>query len=138
MGWFGFLLLLLIFAGGVYFYQKLLSIEHEIRREQAESRPVAQSSPGDDVVKPEVAPPIFKEQVKLEPAVPDTRNNRPTNLEDGLLKVVTELPGLLQTEIYALFPGEERKRLQTLLLQLDRNGVIRREKKKSSYRVFPV
>ncbi|HKJ04974.1 MAG TPA: hypothetical protein VJ974_05200 [Geopsychrobacteraceae bacterium] len=138
MGWFGFLLLLLMVAGGVYFYQKLLSIEREILQERAVPKPEAQSIPGDNVVEPEVAPPIFKEQVKLEPAVPDDNVDGPTNLEDALIKVVTDLPGLLQTELYELFPGEERKRLQALLLQLDRKGVIRREKKKSSYRVFPV
>jgi hypothetical protein len=44
---------------------------------------------------------------------------------------------MLQTELYELFPGEERKQLQALLLKMDRNGVIRREKKENSYRVFP-
>jgi len=139
MGWFWFLLLLVVVAGGIYLYQKLLAIEQEIRREQVAPTPVRQDEPGDEVVKPEVAPPIFKEQVKLEPAVPDNDDSsEPVSLEDGLLKVVTDLPGLLQTELYALFPGEERKRLQALLLRLDNKGVIRREKKKSSYRVFPV
>lgn len=139
MGWFWFLLLLVVVAGGIYLYQKLLAIEQEIRREQYNPTPVSTEESGDEVVKAEVAPPIFKEQVKLEPAVPDDNEDSESGgLEEGLLKVVTDLPGLLQTELYALFPGEERKRLQALLLRLDRKGLIKREKKKSSYRVFPV
>ena len=90
------------------------------------------------MVKPEVAPPIFKEQVKLEPDEQSGEESaEPATLEESLLKVITELPGLLQTELYSLFSGEERKRLQALLLKLDRKGIIRREKKNSSYRVFP-
>lgn len=139
MGWFWFLLLLVVVAGGIYLYQKLLGIEQEIRREQVPPTQTIQDESGDEVVKPEVAPPIFKEQVKLEPAVMDSEeSSEPASLEEGLLKVVTDLPGLLQTELYALFPGEERKRLQALLLRLDNKGLIKREKKKNSYRVFPV
>ncbi|MDT8420373.1 MAG: hypothetical protein RQ754_08075 [Desulfuromonadales bacterium] len=135
MGWFGFLLLLVVVAGGIYFYQKLLVIEQEIRREHAElhARPY---DPADAVVKPEVAPPIFREQVRLEPDSAEDEEKEPVSLEEALLKVINDLPGLLQTELYALFPGEERKRLQAILLRLDRDGKIKREKKKSSYRVF--
>lgn len=136
MGW--FLLLLIVVAGGIFFYQKLLAIEQEIRREQPDFVPIRQDDSANEVVKPEVSPPIFKEQVKLEPDMSEgAESSEPTSLEDGLLKVVNDLPGLLQTELYELFPAEERKRLQTLLLRLDRDGVIKREKKNSSYRVFP-
>ena len=61
----------------------------------------------------------------------------PLSRDEALLKVINDLPGLLQTELYELFPGEERKRLQGLLLRLDQQGAVRREKKKGSYRVFP-
>lgn len=135
MGWFGFLLLLAVIAGGIYFYQKLQAIEQEIRREQNLQQTQEKPEPLPKVVRAEVAPPIFKEQVELETMEEDS--GEPLSLEESLLKVINDLPGLLQTELYALFPGEEKKRLQGLLLQFDRDGVIRREKKKNSYRVFP-
>jgi hypothetical protein len=136
MGWLWFLLLVVV-AGGIYLYWKLSAMEREIRREQATARSIPDES-GDEVVKPDVAPPIFKEQVKLEPAEPDEEEAAaPGTLEEGLLRMITELPGMLQTELYELFPGEERKQLQALLLKMDRNGVIRRERKENSYRVFP-
>ncbi|PLX89371.1 MAG: hypothetical protein C0618_01340 [Desulfuromonas sp.] len=139
MAWFWFFLFLIVVAGGLYFYQKLIALEQEIRREKGAPPPPPRDDSGNDVVKPEVAPPIFKEQVQLEPTETDDESSalQSDNLEDGLLKVVSDLPGLVQTEIYELFPEEERKRVQALLLKLDRDGKIRREKKKSSYRVFP-
>jgi len=47
-------------------------------------------------------------------------------------------PGLLQTEMYKHFPHEKRKNLQGILLQLDNEKVLRREKDGNSYRLFPV
>lgn len=143
MGWFWFLVFLALVAGGIYLYQKLLAIEQEIRREQADElrrleKEKVEADTADEIVKPDVAPPIFREQVKLEPASDADENSAtPVTLEEGLMKVINDLPGLMQTELYALFPGEEKKNLQGLLLKLDRKGVIRREKKKNSYRVFP-
>ena len=45
---------------------------------------------------------------------------------------------MLQTEIYKLFPHENRKHLQATLLQLDKEKVLRREKQGNSYRLFPI
>jgi len=44
---------------------------------------------------------------------------------------------MLQTELYALLPALSRKRLQELLLRLDRQGVVKRAPEKGSYRLFP-
>lgn len=133
MGWFWFLLFLVVVAGGIYLYQRLLAIEQEIRQEQqAQTTEKSNETP---VVK--VAPVIepIKEGIT---SSEQEESDEPVSLEESLLTVINDLPGLLQTELYALFPDSERKKLQTLLLKLDRNGLIRREKKNSSYRVFPV
>lgn len=133
MGWFWFLLFLVVVAGGIYLYQRLLAIEQEIRQEQqAQTTEKSNETP---VVK--VAPVIepIKEGIT---SSEQEESDEPVSLEESLLTVINDLPGLLQTELYALFPDRERKKLQTLLLKLDRNGLIRREKKNSSYRVFPV
>jgi len=55
-----------------------------------------------------------------------------------VLQRVMEQPGIMQTEIYGLFPKENRKHLQATLLQLDKEKVLRREKEGNSYRLFPV
>lgn len=133
MGWFWFLLFLVVVAGGIYLYQRLLAIEQEIRQEQqAQTTEKSNETP---VVK--VAPVVepIKEGIT---SSEQEESDEPVSLEESLLTVINDLPGLLQTELYALFPDSERKKLQTLLLKLDRNGLIRREKKNSSYRVFPV
>lgn len=133
MGWFWFLLFLVVVAGGIYLYQRLLSIEQEIRQEhKAQAEEVKEE---EIVIKtPPVVEPI-KEGVD---STASDEVDEPVSLEESLLTVINDLPGLLQTELYALFPDSERKKLQALLLKLDRKGLIRREKKNSSYRVFPV
>lgn len=53
-----------------------------------------------------------------------------------LVQRISQKPGLRQTELYRQFPRENRKNLQAALLQLDREGAIRRQKEGSSYRLF--
>ncbi|MBN2645886.1 MAG: hypothetical protein JXR59_10500 [Desulfuromonadaceae bacterium] len=54
-----------------------------------------------------------------------------------LLQRIKEKPGLMQVELYKQFPHENRKQLQATLLQLDRDALVRREKKGSSYQLYP-
>ena len=53
-----------------------------------------------------------------------------------ILDKVCRIPGILQTELYSMFPDENRKNLQATLLQMDRDGKLRREREGSSYRLF--
>jgi hypothetical protein len=55
-----------------------------------------------------------------------------------MLQRVVKKPGILQVELYKAFPREKRKHLQTTLLQLDKDQLLRREKEGNSYRLFPV
>lgn len=58
-------------------------------------------------------------------------------LQRQILLQMMDVPGILQTELYKLFPHENRKHLQATLLQMDRDNVLRRDKIGSSYRLFP-
>lgn len=60
----------------------------------------------------------------------------PDTLEAQIVALVSRTPGILQTEIYTNFPDENRKNLQAILLQMDRDGALRREREGSTYRLF--
>ncbi|MEA3464992.1 MAG: hypothetical protein U9R29_03105 [Thermodesulfobacteriota bacterium] len=59
-------------------------------------------------------------------------------LQHLVVQRVTESPGILQTELYKLFPHDNSKHLQTMLLQLDKENILRRDKDGNSYRLFPI
>ena len=105
MGW---LIALLLIAGGVVAYRYLVTVEAEIRAEIA----AAES----DVSTPATDP------------VPDSR----------FIKLVIDRPGILQTDIYKEFPGVDRKQIQKELLELDRSGRISRRKLGNSYQLYPL
>lgn len=62
----------------------------------------------------------------------------PDALETQIVALVTRTPGILQTDIYSKFPHENRKNLQAVLLQMDKDGALRREREGSTYRIFVV
>lgn len=62
----------------------------------------------------------------------------PDPLNAQLVASVSRSPGILQTEIYTQFPEESRKNIQAALLEMDRDGVLRREREGSTYRLFVV
>jgi hypothetical protein len=66
----------------------------------------------------------------------DTDAAEPDVLDAQIIAQVSRTPGILQTEIYSRFPDENRKSLQAVLLQMDRDGVLQREREGSSYRLF--
>ena len=53
------------------------------------------------------------------------------------MRLISAQPGLVQTDLYSRISGFNRKQIQQSLLEMDRQGVIRREKLKGSYRIFP-
>ena len=122
-------------AAGYYGVRRLKDIEREIRDE---SRPSPQSSPAVAVkvtevkpVVPKSAPPKAAARPKPAPAGPEK------SLEEKLLQKVNQNSGLLQTDLYDLFPDQDRKAMQALLLKMTKEGAISREKEKSTFRVFP-
>ena len=130
MNLFFILLLIAFIAAGYYVYQRLLKVEREIRADQH-----ALVEEDDSVIKSDlepVAPEPAQKVAESDPIAEDV------GLNDQIMLVVEASPGLAQAEIYDKFPGTDRRELQKLLRQLDQTGQLRREKKGSSYRIYPL
>lgn len=139
---FWFIVLLLLAGAGFYFYQKMMEIEREIRAEQdagqasaggaaspaSKPEPV-QDEPSDSQI---VTPEVDKMTTKVVPVA-----DASLSLEDEILAAIKNLPGVKQTEIYASFADVNKKQLQQLLKELADGGKINREKKGSSYLLYP-
>ena len=144
---FWIIVLLLLAGAGFYFYQKMMEIEKEIRAEQdpdsgsaetvTETKPekvaVEQEAPEEAVVdSPIVTPEVEKMTSKAEPVADDS-----LSLEGEILAAVKNLPGVKQTEIYTSFADVNKKQLQQMLKEMDDDGKLKREKKGSSYLLYP-
>ncbi len=139
---FWFIVLLLLAGAGFYFYQKLMKIEREIRAEQETE--AARAAAAKDV-KPEKkaveAEPAKAAPVKAEPsaaAAPAVEPAEDSELKSRIVAAVAGQPGLKQTELYAKFADINKKQMQQILKEMADNGALKREKKGSSYQVFPV
>ncbi len=142
------IVLLLLAGAGFYFYQKMMEIEKEIRAEQdaaqlsgdkkqakadkEESAVAAEAEAQGAVDPPVVTPEVEKMAAKAEPVV-----NESQSLEGEILAAVKNLPGVKQTEIYTSFADINKKQLQLLLKEMDDSGKLKREKKGSSYLLYP-
>ena len=112
MGWIALLLLVGVVAAGYYGYRRLRQLEQEIRREIAAAE--TETETGQDSGTPDE---------------PDQ------GLVERVQQQVRERAGLLQTELYELFPGEGRRALQELLRRLEREGTLVRTKEGGTYRL---
>ncbi|WP_020676553.1 hypothetical protein [Geopsychrobacter electrodiphilus] len=128
MHWFMLLLLATLIAGGYYVYQRLLTIEREIREEQ-------------NLVSDQHEEHSFVETPPFDASTPEKAPIVTTTEEDlgvEILAFVALNPGLSQAEVYARFPDSDRRELQKRLRKFDQAGSVRREKEGSSYRLYPV
>jgi len=123
MGWFGLLVLVALAVFGWVAFRELKQMESAILRD-IEAKNAATVSARDN----RTETPVAQGEVG---AVEDM------SLEGLLVRFVSERPGLVQTDIYAQLSGFNRKQIQQALLELDRRGVVRREKHRGSYQVFP-
>lgn len=135
---FWFIVLLLLAGAGFYFYQKMVTIEREIRAEQGGERaPVVEPKAPDDKQEdasdsPIVTPEVEKMTAKVEPVADES-----LSLADEILAAVGNLPGVKQTELYSSFSDVDKKDLQKLLKELADSGQLKREKKGSSFILYP-
>lgn len=107
-------------------YRKLQAIEEDLRQEVAGGSLLGkEAKTGGEVVE--------KPAVVTRPESVES----PANLEARILRRVKEQPGILQTEIYGLFPGEKRRLLQEHLKGMDRAGVLKRVKEGGTYKLLP-
>jgi hypothetical protein len=127
MGSMGLILLLLLVGFGWFAYRELKLMETDILRDiELKNMAVATeaannaSLPQEEVI------------LKVAESVPE-----PVPLSGRLLNVIADQPGIMQTDIYSQLPDYRKKQLQQTLQEMERIGVIRREKAKGSYRLFP-
>lgn len=126
------ILFLALFCAGYYFYKRLVTIEREIRATQ--QRKVDEP----ELPKVSEAPAVETPEVETPEVEQDAQLNAAENLLEDLLATVRETPGLAQLELYRHFADRDRRELQKMLRELDHQGRLRREKKGSSYRLFPL
>lgn len=148
---FWFIALLLLAGAGFYFYQKMMDIEREIRAEQESAQPSSVVEPAadsatDDSVEPAAAgteddemidSPIVTPEVEQMTAKAEPVEDKAMSLEDELLAAVANLPGIKQTQLYESFADVSRKQLQTLIKELADEGRLKREKKGSTFLLYP-
>ena len=134
---FWFIVLLLVVGAGFYFYQKMKSIEREIYAEQKiESAP---DTTAQEAEKPPVDIPqttVFDTESKLSTVAQEV--SEPATLEVSILAEVANQPGLKQTDLYPLFAATDKKQLQRLLKEMADAGRLKREKKSSTYLLYPI
>lgn len=132
MGFWSFLLLVILILAGVMLYHRLQKIEREIRAELEEK---AEKAAEKAAYSPSDVRPLAPVQEPKTPA--NSVGVKPTKVEKLLLAAVKAQPGLMQTTLYKQIPGQSPKVLQELLRKMDQAGKIKREKAKGSYQVFP-
>ena len=137
---FCFIVFLLLVGAGFYFYQKLRAIEAEIRAERKDESvhcPVSQGSVAANaeknvfeaeatVVVSEAKPKVDSKSINAEIA----------GNEAAIIAVVKKQAGMKQTELYTLLADINKKQLQQTVKDMADNGVLRREKKGSSYLLY--
>ena len=123
MSWFGLLVLLGLAVFGWFAFRELKMMESEILRD-IEAKNAANEQPQDDS---DLTEPV---RTVVTPVAD-------TSLAGQLARLISAQPGLVQTDLYSRMSGFNRRQIQQALLEMDRQGVIRREKLKGSYRIFP-
>jgi hypothetical protein len=128
MSWFLLLFLIALAAGGWYLYQRLLTIEREIRQEQRQAAAEAKQDSAPADLAPDSS--VEKNGAVQAPAGED--------LNRSILAFVALNQGLPQAELYTQFPANDRRELQKRLRELEQSGRLRREKEGSTYRLYPL
>ena len=128
----GWLLLALVAVAAYLGYRKLQEIERDLRRELAEQ---AQQTVKP---KPPPSPPPDTEPQPTRPSqapLPETFPALSSALRVRILEQVKMHPGLIQTELYSLLGDVPRRRLQAELLEMAREGLLKRQPVQGSYRL---
>ena len=110
-------------AAGYYGFRRLQRLERDIRHEVGREGEVQ----GSGAVDPEDSRPKTARKPKV----------APPSLEEQITRRVTENPAILQTELYTVFPEENRRTLQEMLRKMEREGGLKRTKEGGTYRLFP-
>lgn len=132
MGFWLFIVLLIVIGGGIYFCHRLKQIEEEIRLDLG-----VEADQSGEAAKPEPGPVPDRESTPESAVAAVNGPEAPATVADRLMAVVTESPGILQTEVYTRFADLSRKQLQEELRALAAAGRLERVKQGASYQLFP-
>ncbi len=141
---FCFIVFLLLVGAGFYFYQKLKAIEAEIRAERKDEN--VHCSVNQDTVVADSDNNVFEAEsetdvVELEPTtetVSEPIEDEMTSTEVAIVAAVEKQSGMKQTALYPLFADISKKQLQQMIKDMNDKGLLRREKKGSSYLLYIV
>lgn len=62
-------------------------------------------------------------------------NEAMDGIDEKLIQIINDSPGILQKDLYALFTPLVKKEIQSTLYQLDKNSLIQREKVGNTYKL---
>lgn len=62
-------------------------------------------------------------------------NEAMDGIDEKIIQIINESPGILQKDLYVLFTPLVKKEIQSILYQLDENGLIQREKAGNTYKL---
>ena len=132
---FWFVVLLLFVGAGFYFYQKMMTIEREIRAEQEVEKAHTAKEKGTEKQTEETPQStVFDSEGSFPPAVSEVVEA--TTLEETILAEVLKKPGIKQTDLYPLFADTNKKQLQQLIKKMADTKTLRREKQGSSFLLY--
>ena len=132
---FWIVLLLILLGGGFYFYQRMVSLEQEIRAEQEREKEL-QAGKGSQ--EPPVAAPLEKEFTQPLAEIVATGDLAAEVAGNPILRLICAQPGVVQANVYADLPQLNKKQAQQMIRELADAGKIRREPLGSSFKLYLV
>ena len=78
---------------------------------------------------------IFQSELDQRLANEKEYNEAMDGIDEKLIQIINENPGILQKDLYALFTPLVKKEIQSTLYQLDKNSLIQREKVGNTYKL---
>jgi len=135
MGFWSFLILVILILAGAWFYRRLQEIEKDLRHEMEADAVATPANQGQQaVVEEDEGPP----KGAAADSEDDAGEINPSDLTGRVSALVAAGPGIRQTEFYDHMPDISRKALQDLLRNMERDGLLRREKDRGSYKLYPL
>ncbi len=133
---FWFVVLLLFVGAGFYFYQKMMTIEREIRAEQEVENVHTAAEQGTGKQEDEIPQSTVFDSEDSFPSI-DPEMVEVTTLEETIFAEILRKPGIKQTELYPLFADTNKKQLQQLIKEMADTKILKREKQGSSFLLYP-
>ena len=132
---FWFILFLVVLGAGFYFYQRMTTLERQIRVEQALEKERQDSELSTTTPATEVASAPVTTSKTASASIPPGDQSVDKG-QDPVLMAIHSQPGVLQADIYDQLPQFNRRQIQQMIRQLVEDGKVRREREGSSYQLY--